>query len=155
MVLGRIVLITLSCVIASLAAGFVVTLAVLMPEWSALDLGPFDQGTFGVVVGFGAIFVSAFAFLPALVMIVIAEALAIRTLLYYATAGAVIAAMLYLSFRGWDTLALEVNGFARRELEIMAAAGIVAGCVYWALAGRSAGAWRPPDAPPPPSARIP
>jgi hypothetical protein len=35
-----------------------------------------------------------------------------------------------------------VNGFARRELEIMAAAGIVAGFVYWAIAGRNAGRWR-------------
>jgi hypothetical protein len=49
----------------------------------------------------------------------------------------------------WSQLALSVDGFARRELEIMAAAGIVAGLVYWGIAGRRAGAWR---APPPPHA---
>lgn len=140
--LGRIVLVLFAGLLASLAAGLVVTLAVLLPEWSALDLGPLDDSTFGIVVGFGAIFLSGFALLPALVMIGIAEALAIRALLYYAAAGAAIAVLLYLSFQGWDTLALEVNGFARRELEILAAAGIVAGFVYWAVAGRSAGAWR-------------
>jgi hypothetical protein len=151
--IGRLILVLVACALASLAAGAVVTLAVLMPEWSALELGPLGDDTFGIAVGFGAIFLSGFAFLPALAVILIAEALEIRALLYYAAAGAIIAALLYLGFSGWDTLALEVNGFARREIEIMAAAGIVAGFVYWAIAGRSAGAWRRPAlAPPPPQA---
>jgi hypothetical protein len=41
----------------------------------------------------------------------------------------------------------------RRHLEIMTGAGIVAGVVYWMIAGRVAGAWReppPPLRPPPP-----
>jgi hypothetical protein len=41
----------------------------------------------------------------------------------------------------------------RRHLEIMTGAGIVAGIVYWLIAGRNAGAWRnppPPRTPPPP-----
>ena len=140
--LARLLLILFACFAASLAAAMVGTLAVLLPAWSDLPLGPFDQGTFGVVVAFGALFVSGFALLPALLVIVLAEAFAIRTVLYYALAGAAVAGLLYLSLRGFDTLALRVNGFARRELEIMAAAGIVAGFVYWAIAGRSAGGWR-------------
>jgi hypothetical protein len=140
--LGRIFLILFACFIASLAAGMVVTLAVLLPAWSDLALGPPVQGVLHVMVAFGAIFVSGFALLPGLIVILLAEAFAIRTLLYYAAAGALIAALLYLSFRGFDTLAFRVNGFARRELEIMAAAGIVAGFAYWAIAGRSAGAWQ-------------
>jgi len=35
----------------------------------------------------------------------------------------------------------------RREVEIMAGAGIVAGLVYWLIAGRNAGAWREPVRP--------
>jgi zinc transporter ZupT len=97
-----------------------------------------------VLVVFGTLFVSGLALLPALLVIVLAEAFAIRTVIYYALAGAAVAAFLYLSFRGFDTLALRVNGFARRELEIMAAAGIFAGFVYWIIAGRNAGAWRRP-----------
>ena len=40
----------------------------------------------------------------------------------------------------------------RRHLEIMTGAGIVAGVVYWMIAGRNAGAWREPPRPlqPPP-----
>lgn len=142
--LGRLILILFACFVASFAAGMVVTLAVLLPAWSDLALGPLDQETFQIVVAFGAIFVSGFALLPALIVIVLAEAFAIRALLYYALAGAAVAGLLYLSFRGFDTLAIRVNGFARRELEIMAAAGIVAGFVYWMIAGRSAGRWREP-----------
>lgn len=146
---GRVILVFIGCVLASLAAGAVVTVAVLLPEWSALDLGPLGDDTFGIAVSFGAIFLSGFAFLPVLAVILVAEVLEIRTLLYYAAAGAVIAALLYLDFSSWDTLAFSVSGFARREIEIMAAAGIVAGFVYWAIAGRSAGSWRRPAPTPP------
>ena len=44
-------------------------------------------------------------------------------------------------------------GGVRREVEIMAGAGIIAGLVYWLIAGRNAGAWRVPPLPrrqPPP-----
>jgi hypothetical protein len=64
-------MILLACMLASVAAGLVVTLAVLMPAWSSLDLGPLDQGAFGLAVGFGAIFLSGFAILPAFVVIAI------------------------------------------------------------------------------------
>lgn len=151
-VLWRLIVVASACLAASLAAGGVVALAVLMPDWAGLELGPLDHGMFRILVGFGAIFLSGFALLPALAIIAIAEAFAIRTVLFYAAGGAAVAALLYLNFRDWDTLALRVNGFARREIEIMAAAGIVAGFVYWAIAGRHAGAWRaaptlPPGAP--------
>ena len=48
---------------------------------------------------------------------------------------------------------LQFDGIVRRHLEIMTGAGIVAGLIYWMIAGRSAGAWReprPPLRPPPP-----
>lgn len=140
-VLGRIILILFACVVASLAAGFVVTLAVLLPEFGELALDTLDQGTFGLLVAFGAIFVSGFALLPVLIVIVLAESFGLRSLLFYAAAGAAISVLLVLHVRGYDTLAFRVDGFARRELEIMAAAGIVSGFVYWAIAGRSAGRW--------------
>jgi hypothetical protein len=138
-IIGRIVLIMLASLAASIAAGMVVVIAVLAPDASDLMVELPDQGTFSIVVAFGAIFISGFAFLPALVVIVLAEAFRIRTVLYYAFAFAAVAALLDLHFRAFDTLALSVNGFARRELEIMTAAGIVAGFVYWVIAGRSAG----------------
>ena len=47
---------------------------------------------------------------------------------------------------------MQFDGIVRRHLEIMTGAGIVAGLIYWMIAGRSAGAWREPRRPlqPPP-----
>ena len=42
------------------------------------------------------------------------------------------------------TETLRFDGIVRRHLEIMTGAGIVAGLVYWLIAGRNAGAWREP-----------
>jgi hypothetical protein len=39
---------------------------------------------------------------------------------------------------------MRFDGIVRRHLEIMTGAGIVAGLVYWMIAGRNAGAWRTP-----------
>jgi hypothetical protein len=144
--LGRILVILFACVLASLAAGLVVSLAVLIPMIGDLALGPYGQDAFAVVVTFGALFVSAYALAPLLLVIVCAEAFAIRALLFYALAGALMGAVLYFNFSGWSGRALTAGGFARRELEVMAAAGIVAGLVYWAIAGRNAGRWREPPA---------
>ncbi len=141
-VVGRSFVILFACFLASFAAGVVVTLAVVLPDLSDLVLGPFEQGAFGLMVGFGALFVSVYAFVPVLLVIVAAEAFSIRAVLFYATAGALLGCVLYLNLDGWNWGAVSVQGFARREIEVMAAAGIVAGFVYWALAGRNAGKWR-------------
>ena len=142
--IGRTFVILFACLLASFAAGLVVTLAVVLPDLSDLALGPFEQGAFGLMIGFGALFVSFYAFVPVLLVIVAAEAFSIRSLLFYAAAGALLGCVLYLNFGGWNWSAITVQGFARREIEIMAAAGIVAGFVYWVIAGRNAGQWREP-----------
>ena len=142
--LGRLIVILFACLLASFTAGLVVSLAILIPVVGDLALGPFGEGTFGVLVAFGAIFVSAYALVPVLLVIVCAEAFSIRALLFYAIAGGLLGAVLYLNYSGWDGRAFTAGGFARRELEIMAAAGIAAGFVYWAIAGRNAGKWREP-----------
>jgi hypothetical protein len=52
---------------------------------------------------------------------------------------------------------MRFDGIVRRHLEIMTGAGIVAGLVYWMIAGRNAGAWRAPPRPqrPPPPPPVP
>lgn len=140
----RLFVIFFACIAASLAAGLVVTLAVLVPEIGQLALDRYERSVLGFVVAFGAIFVSFFAFLPALIVIAFGESFSIRSVLYYAVAGAAIAALSYMGTSGWNTLALTVDGFARRELEVLTGAGIIAGLVYWAIAGRNAGKWREP-----------
>jgi hypothetical protein len=89
------------------------------------------------------VFFSLYAMLPALLIIAVAEGFRLRSVLFYALAGAALA--LGLAY-GWDLRSLRNpdDDLGARGAEIMAAAGIVAGFVYWALAGRSAGAWRGP-----------
>ena len=53
----------------------------------------------------------------------------------------------YLGLVPFDPATLHFEGIVRRHLEIMTGAGIVAGLVYWLIAGRTAGAWREPPRP--------
>lgn len=141
-VIGRLFAIVLGFFAASFAAGTMVTLAILFPAWSDFVIGAYEDGLFGVAFTFGMVFVSGFALLPALILILIAEIVPIRSVVYYALGGAIIALVILVSLGGFDVSALRVNGFARRESEIMIGAGIVAGLVYWLIAGRGAGHWR-------------
>jgi hypothetical protein len=142
-VLARAFIILFASFLASLAGGAIVLVAAIYPAWSRLAVDPeVVEGVLGYLVTFGAIFLSFFSLLPWLLVVILAESYAIRSLLFYALAGAGTAVLLYLNASNWSTLAFSVDGFARRELEVIAAAGIVLGFVYWALAGRKAGAWR-------------
>ena len=73
-------------------------------------------------------------------------------MLAYAVGGALVGAACYLGLVPFDPDTLHFDGIVRRHLEIMTGAGIVAGLVYWMIAGRNAGAWREPPRPlrPPP-----
>ena len=77
----RILVIVFAFLVASLAAGAVVTLAVLLPDWSSLALGPLEDSSFRTIFAFGTIFVSGFALLPLILVAVVAEAMAIRSVL--------------------------------------------------------------------------
>jgi hypothetical protein len=150
--IGRLFVILFAFLFACLAAGMIVVGAVLYPEFSDLGSGPIDQGAINVVLGFGFIFISGFALLPALIVVLITEAFYIRSILTYAVGGALVGCACYLGLVPFDPATLQFDGIVRRHLEIMTGAGIVAGLVYWLIAGRSAGAWREPPRPlrPPP-----
>jgi hypothetical protein len=150
--IGRLFAILFGFLFACLAAGIIVVGAVLYPEFSDLGTGPIDQDAIDVVLGFGFIFISGFALLPALIVVLITEAFYIRGVLTYAIGGAIVGAACYLGLVPFDPNTLQFDGIVRRHLEIMTGAGIVAGLVYWMIAGRNAGAWREPARPlrPPP-----
>ena len=119
-----------------LAAGAVLVIATLPA--GTLN-GPFDN--FDWLVLWGAIltsaaFVSAIAFVPAVIMILIAEALGLRSLFFYALAGGTGGLLYGLTFP-----ATAANPFDR-TVQITLAAGVAAGIVYWLVAGRTAGRWR-------------
>ncbi len=150
--IGRFFVILFAFLFACLAAGMIVVGAVLYPEFSDLGTGPIDQGAINVVLGFGFIFISGFALLPALIVVLITEAFYIRGVLAYAIGGALVGCACYLGLVPFDPATMRFDGIVRRHLEIMTGAGIVAGLVYWMIAGRTAGAWREPPQPlrPPP-----
>lgn len=68
------------------------------------------------------------------------EALGIRSVLAYALGGAVVGLCAYLSLVPFDSDAMRFATIDHRQLEVMTGAGILAGLVYWIIAGRSAGA---------------
>ena len=147
----RLFVIAFGFLAACLVAGMIIVTAVLFPDFSDLGAGPVDQGVFQILIAFGFIFISGFALLPAAIIALITEAFSIRSVLAYAIGGAVVGAACYLSLVPFDTNTLHFDGIVRRHMEIMTGAGIVAGLVYWMIAGRNAGAWRePPQRRPPP-----
>ena len=150
--IGRLFVILFAFLAACFVAGMIVVGAVLYPEISDLETGMIDQDAINVVLGFGFIFLSGFALLPALIVVLVTEAFYIRSMLAYALVGALVGAACYLGLVPFDPQTLQFDGIVRRHLEIMTGAGIVAGLVYWMIAGRTAGAWRnpPPLRPPPP-----
>src|SRR3954447_26392467 len=161
--IGRLFVILFAFLAACFVAGVIVVGAGLYPEFSDLGGGEIDQSAINVLLGFGFIFLSGFALLPALIVVLITEAFYIRSVLAYAIrggggrayaiGGAIVGAACYLGLIPFDPETMKFDGIVRRHLEIMTGAGIVAGLIYWMIAGRSAGAWRepmPPLRPPPP-----
>lgn len=142
--IGRLFAIAFGFLFASAAAGLIVVGALLFPALSDIADGPVDQDTLNIVLGFGFVFVSGFALLPALVVMLVTEALSIRSALAYAIGGALVGVACYLGLVPFDPATLRFDGVVRRHLEIMTGAGIVGGLVYWLIAGRNAGAWRDP-----------
>jgi hypothetical protein len=151
--IGRLFVILFAFLAACLVAGMIVVGAVLFPEFSDLGSGPVDPGALNIVLGFGFIFISGFALLPAMIVVAITEAFYVRSALAYAVGGGVVGLGCYLGLVPFDPDTMSFDGIVRRHLEIMTGAGIVAGMVYWMIAGRNAGAWREPPrrlTPPPP-----
>ncbi|HVV41253.1 MAG TPA: hypothetical protein VHC94_09340 [Nitrobacter sp.] len=150
--IGRLFVIAFAFLASSFAAGLIIVAALLYPELTDLGTGPADADAFNIVLGFGFIFVSGFALIPALIVVLITEAFSIRSMLIYAAGGAVVGAACYLGLVPFDTSTMRFEGIVRRHLEVMTGAGIVAGFIYWLIAGRNAGLWRglprPPSLPP-------
>ena len=147
--IGRLFVVFFAFLCACLVAGAIVIGAIMFPDFSDLGAGPVDPGALNILLGFGFIFVSGFALIPAAIIVLITEAFSIRGALTYAVGGALVGLACYLGLVPFDPDTLSFEGIVRRHLEIMTGAGIVAGVVYWMIAGRNAGAWREPPRPVP------
>jgi len=135
-ILGMIVAYWLACIAASL----VLTIGALMPVWDDLKSFDLQSVVLWSVVGVGAAIIGAVAMLSALLVIELAEGLALRSILVYAVLGGALAlALTYgLDFAGYIETP---DSHLARGHEVLAASGIAGGLVYWLFAGRKAGSW--------------
>src|SRR6059058_2887822 len=95
---------------ACLVAGMIVVAAVLFPEFSDLGTGPIDPAVLNIVLGFGFIFISGFALLPALLVVAITEAFCIMSVLAYAAGGGLVGLACYLGLVRFDPATLRFDG---------------------------------------------
>ncbi len=139
--LARIFVVTLAFLVACVAAAAVMMLGFLSPEASDLVDVAAEHGSFWVVVGVFALLVAAYAMIPSMILIALAESFRWRSVVLYGLIGGAVALLCYHGF-GPALRATPGDALLTRESEVIAAAGIAAGLVYWLLAGRKAGCWR-------------
>ena len=90
-------------------------------------------------------FAGAYAFVPALMLIAIAETFDIRSIFYYAIGGGLIALLGYYSADISPALENTTDiSPVSYGMQLVAACGIIGGFVYWLIAGRKAGRWKNP-----------
>jgi hypothetical protein len=148
MILGRLLLRFLVVPLGAGAAILTAVLFVIVAHWSrfaALAGGDRAGDEFAVALFFLGSWivlvasVSAMAMLlPATIGVVLAEVLAIRSWIFHATNGGLSA---WIGLREFVEMR-EPDNFYGDPL-IVIAAGIAAGFAYWAVAGWSAGFWKP------------
>ena len=140
-VLVRILVVIFAYVLACIAASIILTIGTLSPEWDDLTAAGLQTAAVWVVVVVGAGAIAAIAMVPSLLVIALAEGFAWRSILIYGALGAVLALALSsgLDFAGYVG---DPDSVLAREREVLAAAGIAGGFVYWLFAGRKAGFWK-------------
>ena len=152
--LVRFILVPLGYLAAVIAGGCVILFgswkfgAALMSENS----DAVSYGMFGMVIAGPILFVMLLAvmWLPAAIGVLISEAFAIRSWIFHALNGAASAWIGWQMFGAFDKSNLPLN-----EPKYVIAAGLAGGFAYWAVAGWSAGFWKPlyprpaPTLPPP------
>jgi len=138
--LVRFAMILFGYAVASLAASaFLNILFLASLGYTPDNAHPTATASLYFSIPFVALFVAYFAFLPAVIVILAAEILGRRDWLYYALAGAVVAAV----FLGLVDHAQESTFAVTDTGAIMAVigGGMVGGIFYWLSAGRWAGSW--------------
>ena len=142
--IGRIFVIFFAFLLACMAAGMTIALGLLAGQWQLLQTDPVAQGAFWITSALGTSFAGAAGFMPLLLVVVLTEAFRLRSAILYALAGVAIALSAYY---GWGfgnpyEESIDQAGPIARGIELVIAAGVVFGLVYWLIAGRKAGAWR-------------
>ncbi|TGQ43770.1 hypothetical protein [Mesorhizobium sp. M00.F.Ca.ET.216.01.1.1] len=139
--LVRFAVILIGYVVASLAASAFLNLLFLASlGYTPEHPEPAATASLWFSIPFVALFVAYFAFMPAAIAILISEILSRRDWLFYALAGAVVAAV----FLGFARQTADANFAATdtRDMLAVIGCGMVGGIFYWLSAGRWAGSWR-------------
>ena len=143
--IGRVFVVFFALIFASMASGIAIAVGILGPEWHAFT-GDFGERTvFWGTTFFATGLTGAVGFLPLLILIVLAEAYKVRSLLAYAAVGAVLFIGAYYGSGAPGAYEESIDHPPppiSREGQIAAAAGAVFGLAYWLIAGRNAGRWR-------------
>jgi hypothetical protein len=132
----RMITVIFAFTLASFGAAAVLTLGQWTAEGDPFDA--YDQVAVGLAVAISAAVIAGYALLPGMLLIALAEGFRLRSIVFYALAGG-FAALLIASGSSAPTLSRDLFS---PEQELIAASGILAGLLYWALAGRKAGVWR-------------
>lgn len=147
MFITRFFVILFSLIFALLATGIALSIGVMAPELVTMSSDPVEKFAFFAIAFFSTSFVGATAFIPAVILIAVAETFDIRSIFYYAIGGALIGAVAWymsdISLQLENTTDLSPITYG---LQLVAASGIIGGFVYWLLAGRKAGRWKDPFA---------
>jgi hypothetical protein len=140
-VVARLLVMFLAYALACVAAAAVFTIGMLALDSDNLSSAGLPPPVGLVIVVVVAAIIGVIAALPAALIVVIAEAFGWRSVLFYAVLGGALA--LILSF-GLDVPKKidQSDSFFLHELQLLAAAGIAGGFVYWLFAGRRAGSWK-------------
>ena len=137
----RFILVPLGYFVAVLAG----TSVILFGAWKIGQAAGLDVGEPAIAI-YGYVFVApvllvtllSVMWLPSAIGILLSEAFALRSWMFHAGNGAVSAWMAWHLFGYLDDTRIALNG----PLAIIAA-GLAGGFAYWAVAGWSAGFWRP------------
>jgi hypothetical protein len=147
MFITRFFVILFSLIFAFLATGIALAIGIMAPELVTMSADPIEKFAFFAIAFFATSFAGMTAFIPAVVLIAIAETFDIRSIFYYAIGGGLIGALAW--YMSDTSIQLEQTtdlAPVTYGLQLVAASGIIGGFVYWLLAGRKAGRWKDPYA---------
>jgi hypothetical protein len=142
--LGRVLWVLVALAFACTMAAVVIAIGLLRPdEFEDVETLVTSPGVMGSIIAVTAVLILGYVLVPAMLLIAVAEAYRLRSVLFYACAGGAAGLLCYYG----SSLGLGApETFLDHEGEVIAASGIAAGIVYWVFAGRNAGAWREPRA---------
>ena len=140
-IIARLFVVLIAYLLACVAASIVLTIGTLTPHWDQLAPQGMPTAALWVMVGAATAFIGVVAMLPSFLIIALAEGFAWRSAIFYGVLGGIVALALTYG-NEFASYVATPGGVLAREREVLAASGIAGGLVYWAFAGRKAGAWK-------------